>query len=70
MRRHDIIGIHIYSTSTDLWLEVVQRACTGGAAPIVLTVVDTSSTNIPSSQFSKIANIAQGRATFKLQQVL
>ena len=48
---------------------VSQKACTGGAAPIVLTVVDVSSSNIPSSQFSKIANTAAGRATFEVQQV-
>lgn len=47
-----------------------QRACTGGAAPIVLTVVDTASTNIPSSQFSKVANTADGSVAFQLQQVL
>ena len=48
---------------------VSQKACTGGAAPIVLTVVDISSSNIPSSQFSKIANTAAGKATFEVQQV-
>ena len=48
---------------------VLQKACTGGAAPIILTVVDVSSSNIPSSQFSKIANTAAGRATFEVQQV-
>ncbi len=48
----------------------LQRACTGGAAPIVLTVVDTASTNMPSSQFSKIANTADGSAAFMLQQVM
>ena len=48
---------------------VLQKACTGGAAPIVLTVVDVSSSNIPSSQFSKIANTAAGKATFEVQQV-
>ena len=47
----------------------LQKACTGGAAPIVLTVVDVSSSNIPGSQFSKIANTAAGRATFQVQQV-
>ena len=50
-------------------LAVLQRACTGGATPIVLTVVDTASTNIPSSQFSKIANTVAGTAQFQLQQV-
>ena len=51
-------------------IAILQRACIGGASPIVLTVVDTASTNLPSSQFSKIANTADGSATFQLQQVL